>query len=274
MSKKSDFAPGNVSPWRHGLIDIVQTSTKFKSLNKSYTCSQQYRVRRYVYIQMINSQQSLSNLMITGSQLAYIVHRTPATDYTPTDIFDARILKRPPDSKLSFTLHPLQQRPRLWWNWLVLISLYSHPFPPHLMPKYRWYGLIASRTYATVRQRTLAAWTDRRNSLFSPAKCRQLSFVSDWSGQRTWWSRWSKLIAVFKSCLIGLCIVIEGRVAETYTPAVTGRDGTDGITIIRNGAVDAAWGLVWGHDFFSLLFSSVSVYVLGFLICVAWGDCL
>ena len=45
----------------------------------------------------------------------------------------------------------------------------------------------------------------------------------------------------------GLRIVIEGECGGggwTYTPTVPGRDGTDRITIIRDGAVDPAWGLV------------------------------
>ena len=42
----------------------------------------------------------------------------------------------------------------------------------------------------------------------------------------------------------GLRIVIEGGGGGTYTPTVPGRDGTDRITIIRDGAVDPAWGLV------------------------------
>lgn len=37
-------------------------------------------------------------------------------------------------------------------------------------------------------------------------------------------------------------MVVEG--GGTYTPAIAGRDGTDRITIIFDGAVDAAWGLV------------------------------
>lgn len=49
--------------------------------------------------------------MITDPQFAYIVHRTPATDYTPTDIFDARILKRPLTRKDRLLCTPFSSPP-------------------------------------------------------------------------------------------------------------------------------------------------------------------